>query len=234
MKIALLGYGKMGKTIENLAMEKGHSIVFKSAKDSSNGKFEDAEVVIEFSSPEAAIVNISKALEAGIPVVSGTTGWLDKYDEMVNLCEKRNGSFIYASNFSIGVNLFFNINEYAAKLLAPWKEYTVFIEEIHHTEKKDAPSGTAITMAEGILKHSDKTHWKLDGKKDEELKITAKREKDVKGTHIVSYDSPIDSISLKHEAHSRDGFALGAILAAEWLEDKKGVFTMKDVLKLND
>ena len=145
MKIALLGYGKMGKTIEKLALEKGHSVVFKSTSESSEGNFEDAEVAIEFSSPEAAISNISKALEAGMPIVSGTTGWLKKYDEMVNLCENRNGSFISASNFSVGVNLFFSLNEYAAKLMAPWKEYTVSVEEIHHLEKKDAPSGTAIT-----------------------------------------------------------------------------------------
>src|SRR5690554_2728246 len=234
MKIALLGYGKMGKTIEKLALEKGHVIVYKSTQDLSEGKFEDAEVAIEFSSPEAAVGNISKALETGIPVVSGTTAWLDKYDEMVKLCESRNGSFIYASNFSIGVNLFFSINKYVAKLLAPWKDYNVSIEEIHHTEKKDAPSGTAITIAEGILKHSDKKDWKLDGDTLEELKITAKREDDVKGTHTVSYDSTIDTISLKHEAHSRDGFALGAIIAAEWLKDKKGVYTMKDVLEIND
>ena len=230
MRIALLGYGKMGKTIEKLALEKGHSVVFKNTKDSFEGIFEDAEVAIEFSSPEAAVENISKALESDIPVISGTTGWLDKYDEMLELCKKRNGSFIYASNFSIGVNLFFSINEYVAKLMAPWKEYDVSIKEIHHTEKKDAPSGTAITIAKGILEHSDKKDWKLDGKQQEELRITALREKDVKGTHIVSYDSKIDTISLKHEAHSREGFAMGAILAAEWLINKKGVFTMKDVL----
>lgn len=232
MKIALLGYGKMGKTIEKLALEKGHSVVFKSTIDSSEGTFEDAEVAIDFSSPEAAVSNISKALEAGIPIVSGTTGWLNKYDEMVKLCEKRNGSFISASNFSVGVNLFFSINEYAAKLMAPWKEYNVSVEEIHHLEKKDAPSGTAITIAEGILKHSDKKDWKLNTSEEKSLNITAKREEDVKGTHIVSYDSDIDTISFKHEAHSREGFAKGAILAAEFLKDKKGIFTMKDVLGL--
>jgi 4-hydroxy-tetrahydrodipicolinate reductase len=232
MKIALLGYGKMGKIIEKLALEKGHFIVFKSTMDSSEGNFEDAEVAIDFSSPEAAVKNISKALEAGIPVVSGTTGWLVKYDEMVKLCEKRNGSLISASNFSIGVNLFFSINEYAAKLMAPWKEYDVSVEEIHHLEKKDAPSGTAITIAEGILKYSNKKDWKLNTSEGNSLSITAKREEDVKGTHIISYDSSIDTISLKHEAHNRQGFAKGAILAAEWLKDKKGIFTMKDVLGL--
>lgn len=234
MKIALLGYGKMGKTIEKLALEKGHTIVFKSSSNSEEGNFETAEVVIEFSSPDAAVANISKALEAGIPVVSGTTGWLSNYGEMVNLCEKRNGSFITASNFSVGVNLFFSINEYAAKLMAPWKEYNVSVEEIHHLQKKDAPSGTAITIAEGILKHNDKRDWKLNTSEENILNIIAKREEDVKGTHIVSYDSSIDTISFTHEAHSRDGFALGAILAAEFLKDKKGIFTMKDVLKIND
>lgn len=234
MKIALLGYGKMGKTIEKLALEKGHSIVFKSMSETSEGNFEEADAAIEFSSPESAVKNISKALKAGIPIVSGTTGWLEKYDEMVNLCENRNGSFIYASNFSVGVNLFFSINEYAAKLMAKWKDYNVSVEEIHHLQKKDAPSGTAITIAEGILKHSDKKDWKLDASEENTLNITAKREEDVKGTHIVSYDSPIDTISLKHEAHSREGFALGAILAAEFLKDKKGIFTMKDVLSIQN
>ena len=230
MKIALLGYGKMGKTIENLALEKGHSIVYKSTSTSEEGNFEEAELAIEFSSPEAAVKNISKALKADIPVVSGSTGWLEKYDEMVSLCQSRNGSFIYASNFSVGVNLFFNINEYVAKLMAPWKEYDVSVEEIHHLQKKDAPSGTAISIAEGILKFNDKKDWKLDTDQEGILNIIAKREEDVKGTHIVHYTSSVDTISLKHQAHSREGFAKGAILAGEWLMDKKGVFTMKDVL----
>jgi len=230
MKIALLGYGKMGKTIENLALEKGHSIVYKSTSTSEEGNFEEAELAIEFSSPEAAVKNISKALKANIPVVSGSTGWLEKYDEMVSLCKSRNGSFIYASNFSVGVNLFFKINEYVAKLMAPHKEYDVSVEEIHHLQKKDAPSGTAISIAEGILKHNDKKDWKLETDQRDLLNIIAKREEDVKGTHIVHYTSSVDTISLKHEAHSREGFAKGAILAGEWLMGKKGVFTMKDVL----
>ncbi|MCB0453942.1 MAG: 4-hydroxy-tetrahydrodipicolinate reductase [Aequorivita sp.] len=234
MKIALLGYGKMGKTIEKLALEKGHTIVFKSTSDSEKGFFDEADAAIEFSSPESAVKNISRALEAGIPIVCGTTGWLEKHDEMVKLCEKRNGSFIYASNFSVGVNLFFSINDYVAKLMAPWKEYNVSVEEIHHLQKKDAPSGTAITIAEGILKHSDKKDWKLNTSEENSLNITAKREEDVKGTHTVSYNSSIDTISLKHEAHSREGFALGAILAAEFLKDKKGIFTMKNVLGIED
>ncbi|MRT17608.1 4-hydroxy-tetrahydrodipicolinate reductase [Vitellibacter sp. q18] len=232
MKIALLGYGKMGKTIEKLALEKGHSIVFKSSSETSDGNFAEADVAIEFSSPEAAVANISKALEAGIPVVSGTTGWLKDYEKIATLCKKRNGSFITASNFSVGVNLFFSINEYAARLIAPWKEYTVSVAEIHHLQKKDAPSGTAITLAEGIIKHSDKTNWKLNASEENTLKITAKREAEVKGTHEVFYESSIDTISLKHEAHNRDGFAMGAILAAEFIKNKKGIFTMKDVLGL--
>ncbi len=230
MKLALLGYGKMGKTIEQLALERGHSIVYKNSKDSVEGKFEDADMAIEFSSPEAAVGNISKAFEAGIPIVCGTTGWLDQYDEMEKLCKKRNGSFIYAPNFSIGVNLFFKLNEYAAKLMTQWKNYNVSIEEVHHLQKKDAPSGTAIAIADKILEHSHKDSWKLDSSEENVLGIKANREEDVKGTHIVSYKSSIDSISLSHEAHSRDGFALGAITAAEWLLNKKGVFTMNDVL----
>jgi 4-hydroxy-tetrahydrodipicolinate reductase len=234
MKIALLGYGKMGKTIEKLALEQGHSVVFKSTSNSSEGKFEDAEVAIEFSSPEAAFHNISKALTSGIPIISGTTGWLEKYDEIVKLCEARNGSLIYASNFSVGVNLFFSINDYASKLMSKWRDYDVSVEEIHHTEKKDAPSGTAITIAEGILKYSEKKNWNLDAESNDELKITAKRQSNVKGTHIVKYESSIDSISLHHEAHSRDGFANGAILAAEFLKDRKGIFTMKQVLGIDE
>ena len=232
MKIALLGYGKMGKTIETLAIEKGHTIVSKTSRNSSKDEILNADIAIEFSTPEAAVANIKFCIENNIPVVSGTTGWLDQYDEMINFCEKRNGSFIYASNFSVGVNLFFNINEYVSKLMNPWKDYMVSIDEIHHTQKLDAPSGTAISLADGIINNSNKTNWKLNDSGRNDINITAKRTDDVKGTHIINYDSDIDTISIKHEAHSRDGFALGAILAAEWLVDKKGIFTMKDVLKI--
>jgi len=232
MKIALLGYGKMGKTIERLATQKKHSIVFRSSGTSSEGNMADAEVALEFSTPGTAVENITLCLENNIPVVSGTTGWLDQYPEVLKICERRNGSFVYASNFSIGVNLFFNLNEHLAGLMKLWTEYNVAIEEIHHTQKKDAPSGTAITIAEGILKHSEKDQWKLDSADKNDLNISAKRINDVKGTHIVNYFSELDTLSIKHEAHSRDGFALGAILAAEWLIGKKGVFTMKDVLKI--
>jgi len=232
MKLALLGYGKMGKTIERLALERGHTIVYKSSSGSSEGTIEEADAAIEFSTPEVAPKNIEHCFQIGTPVVSGTTGWLEHYDEIIKLCEDSNGSLIYASNFSIGVNLFFNLNEKFAELMRPWKEYEVSISEIHHTQKKDAPSGTAISIAEGILKHSDKIEWKLDGTKEDEISISAARIDDVKGTHIVSFASEVDTISIKHEAHSRDGFAIGAILAAEWLQTKKGVFSMKDVLEI--
>ena len=231
MKLALLGYGKMGKIIEKLAIEKGHTIVYKSTRNSSNGILIDADAAIDFSSQNVAKENILKCIENEIPVVSGTTGWLNEFKEVVAFCEKRNGSFLYASNFSIGVNLFFKINQYAAQLMEAYNDYSVSVEEIHHTEKKDAPSGTAITITEDILKHSDKKEWILDAEQENAITITAKRENDVKGTHAVSYKSSIDTLSLTHNAHSREGFALGAILAAEWIVGKHGVFSMDDVLK---
>lgn len=233
MKIALLGYGKMGKTIERLALAKGHTIVFVSSAEGTEGTLNDADVAIEFSTPETAAANIGRCFEHHIPVVSGTTGWLDQFEEVLKLCESRNGSFIYASNFSVGVNLFFNLNEYLAQLMKPWKDYQVSMEEIHHTEKLDAPSGTAISLAEGILKNSEKQQWKLDGKNTEDLNISAKRISNVKGTHTVKYKSGNDEIRITHEAHTRDGFGMGAILAAEWLVGKHGVFTMKDVLGID-
>jgi len=230
MKIALLGYGKMGKIIEKLALEKGHSIVYTSTRNNSNGKLMDADAAIDFSSPDVAKDNIMKCIDHAIPIVSGTTGWLKDYDEVVEFCKKRHASFLYASNFSIGVNLFFKINEYAAKLMKDYKNYNVSVEEIHHTEKKDAPSGTAITITEDILKNSNKKEWILDDEKEDAITINAKREHDVKGTHTVKYESEIDTISLTHEAHTREGFALGAILAAEWIVGKEGIFSMQDVL----
>ena len=232
MKIALLGYGKMGKIVEKLAVKKGHTIVSRINQYSSKEEILKADIAIEFSTPQAAVSNIKFCLENNIPIVSGTTGWLAHYDKMIKLCENRNGSFIYASNFSIGVNLFFSINEYVSNLMEPWKDYQVSIEEVHHNQKLDTPSGTAVTLAEGIIRNSDKKNWELNGTEAENINITAKRINDIKGTHIINYDSNIDTISIKHEAHSRDGFALGAILAAEWLADKKGIFTMKDVLQI--
>lgn len=233
MKIALLGYGKMGKTIERLAVQKGYTVVYKSDENHAEGELTQADVAIEFSAPQAAVENISNCFDLNIPVVSGTTGWLDKFDDVLKKRESCNGSFIYASNFSVGVNLFFKLNEYLSGLMGSWPQYNVSIEETHHTEKKDAPSGTAITIAEGITKHSEKQGWELNGDDPKKINISAKRIDDVKGTHLVNYDSEIDSIRIEHEAHSRDGFALGALLAAKWLIDKKGVYTMQDVLGLN-
>lgn len=232
MKIALFGYGKMGKTIEQIALQKGHTIVLKTSGKSSLEKIIEADVAIDFSTPKAAASNIKFCLERQIPIVCGTTGWLDNYNEIINFCNKCNGAFIYASNFSIGVNIFFKMNEYLAKLMKPWKEYQVSLEEIHHTEKLDTPSGTAITLAEDIIKNSDKKSWNLKKAEKNNIKITAKRVTNVKGTHTINYLSEIDTITIQHEAHSREGFALGALIAAEWLIGKKGVFSMKDVLKL--
>jgi len=232
MKIALLGYGKMGKTIERLAQQKGHRIVFTKSRNSAKGNLQQADVAIDFSIPETAFDNIKEALQLDIPVVSGTTGWLDHYDEIIKFCHSRNGSFIYASNFSVGVQLFFHLNEQLAQLMEPWNEYLPSITEIHHTQKLDAPSGTAITIAEGILKNSNKTQWELDSNDPSVIPISAKREGAIKGTHIVTYSSPLDTLKISHEAHTRDGFAQGAIIAAEWLQEKKGVYSMQDVLGL--
>jgi 4-hydroxy-tetrahydrodipicolinate reductase len=233
MKIALLGYGKMGKTIERIALERGHSIVFKSSSNTSEGNIKKADLAIEFSTPITAIANIKSCMEIDLPVVSGTTGWMEHFDQIIKFCEDSNGSFLYASNFSIGVNLFFEVNERLAQLMQSHSEYSVSVEEIHHAQKKDAPSGTAISIAEGILKYSKKKSWKLNSENEDMLPIFAKRIDDVKGTHTVTYDSEIDSITMKHEAHTRDGFAIGAVLAAEWLLGKKGVYSMKDVLQIN-
>ncbi|MEX0997862.1 MAG: 4-hydroxy-tetrahydrodipicolinate reductase [Flavobacteriaceae bacterium] len=232
MNIALLGYGKMGKTIEKLALDKGDTIVAKVTSSKDLRQLQGADVAIDFSVPEAAVQNISACFEQGIPVVSGTTGWLDDYDKVLNLCQSRNGSFLYASNFSIGVNLFFELNKKLAEMMAKLKNYTVGIEEIHHIQKLDAPSGTAISLAKDIIEQTHYTNWKLDSASENEIPIKAVREEEVKGTHTVSYTSPIDTISIKHQAHSREGFAMGALLAAAWLKDKKGVYSMKDVLDL--
>lgn len=230
MKIALSGYGKMGKTIEKIATERGHDVVLRIDGDIKDHDLSTADVAIDFSIPDAAFENITTCFKNGLPVVSGTTGWLDNYENAVKICEKENSGFIYASNFSVGVNLFFELNQKLAKLMAPFKEYSVEIEEIHHTQKLDAPSGTAISLAQQIVANSGKTGWQLDHAEEDEIPVYAKRIEDVPGTHTVSYKSSIDSIEIKHTAHSRQGFALGAVIAAEWLVDKKGVFTMKDVL----
>ena len=232
MKIALLGYGKMGKVIEQIALERGHEIVLRKDQDISFDGLQLADVAIDFSVPNSAAVNITACLNNGIPVISGTTGWLVNYQKMVDLCEAKQGGFIYASNFSLGVNVFFELNEYLAKMMTNLKQYNVSIEEIHHTQKLDAPSGTAITLADGIIKNSDYTNWTLETPISKEIHIEAKRIENIPGTHSVFYNSNVDQIEIKHTAHSREGFALGAVVAAEWLVGKKGVFTMKDVLGL--
>lgn len=232
MKIALLGYGKMGKVIEKIALERGHEIVLrKSGKDSFEG-LNNADVAIDFSIPDAALTNISTCLNSNIPIISGTTGWLDNYEQVVSLCKEKNGAFIYGSNFSLGVNIFFELNEQLAKIMAKFDQYKVAMEEIHHTQKLDAPSGTAISLAKGIIDNSDYSSWALENAKSDELLIEAKRIENVPGTHTVFYNSEVDTIEIKHTAHSRDGFALGAVIAAEWIQGKKGIFTMKDVLDL--
>ena len=230
MKIALLGYGKMGKVIEQIALERGHEIVLRKDQNNTFEGLEQADVAIDFRVPDSAVTNISSCLERGIPVISGTTGWLVDYPKMVDLCQNNNGSFIYASNFSLGVNVFFELNEYLAKMMANLKQYQVSLEEIHHTQKLDAPSGTAITLAEGIIKNTNYSQWTLENPKANEIQIEAKRIENVPGTHSIFYDSTVDQIEIKHTAHSREGFALGAVVAAEWLTGKKGVFSMKDVL----
>ncbi len=233
MKIALLGYGKMGKVIERIALDRGHQIVLKIDKGDSGYNLSDADVAIDFSVPSAAFHNLKKCMENGVPVVCGTTGWLDKYDEIVNFCQEKKGALIYASNFSIGVNLFFKLNEYLAKLMNGIEGYEVYMEEIHHTQKLDAPSGTAITLAEQIIRNSNKTGWNIEVPVEEELYIDVKRENDVPGTHIVTYKSKEDLISIEHRAQSREGFALGAVLSAEWLKGKQGVYSIQDVLNID-
>jgi 4-hydroxy-tetrahydrodipicolinate reductase len=230
MKIALLGYGKMGKVIEKIALERGHEIVLR--KDSSD-TFEGitkADIAIDFSVPTSAVSHISECLNQNVPVISGTTGWLENYDEMVQLCQAKNGSFIYASNFSLGVNIFFELNNYLAKMMKNLKDYNVSMEEIHHTQKLDAPSGTAISLANGIIENTDYVNWTLENPTANQIYIDAKRIENIPGTHSVFYDSKVDQIEIKHTANSREGFALGSVIAAEWLIGKKGVFTMKDVL----
>lgn len=232
MKIALLGYGKMGKVIERIALERGHEIVLKKDESNTFDGLSTADVAIDFSVPTAAVANISSAFNANVPVVSGTTGWLEHFDEMVALCNEKQGGFISSSNFSLGVNIFFELNEYLAKIMSQFDSYKVTMEEIHHTQKLDAPSGTAISLAKGVIENSNYANWTMDEAKNNEIHIEAKRVGDVPGTHTVTYESIVDSIELKHTAHNREGFALGAVIAAEWLAGKKGIYSMKDVLNL--
>jgi 4-hydroxy-tetrahydrodipicolinate reductase len=230
MKIALLGYGKMGQTIERIALERGHEIVLKKDEFNTYVGLSNADVAIDFSIPAVAVANISNCFRANVPVISGTTGWLEHYDEMAALCKEKNGAFISSSNFSLGVNLFFELNEYLAKMMAKFDSYKVEMEEIHHTQKLDAPSGTAISLAKGVIENSDYTNWTLEKAKENQIHIEAVRTENVPGTHTVTYNSAVDTIEIKHTAHNRDGFALGAIIAAEWIVGKHGIFTMKDVL----
>ena len=239
MKIALIGYGKMGKTIEAIALERGHTANLKididSMADFTKENLLQCDVAIEFTGPQSAKENILKCLDAGIPIVSGSTGWLEDWADVANFCKEKNGSFLYASNFSVGVNIFFEVNKKLAQLMNGHNEYAISMQEIHHTQKKDAPSGTAITLAEQILQQIPaKKKWVNDETSDPEtLSIISKREDPAPGTHSITYSSPIDDIEIIHTAHSRSGFALGAVLAAEFICNKKGIFSMKDVLGLS-
>ncbi len=240
MNIALVGYGKMGKTIEKLALERGHEIVMRISKnnlkefDLKNLQQMDIDVAIEFTTPRAAYRNITTCFEAGVKVVSGSTAWLENWDEALDEMKKNNGSFIYASNFSVGVNIFFALNAHLAKLMNPHQEYNVEMTEIHHTAKVDAPSGTAVTLANGIIDNlKRKSAWVKEVQPDlNDILIKSVRQDPAPGTHEIRYSSSIDDIEIKHTAKNRNGFALGAILAAEYLQDKSGLHTMKDVLGL--
>lgn len=235
MKIALLGYGKMGKQIGQIAVKRGHEIVLTIDIHNQDQKTAEnlqiADVAIDFSTPDSAYENIVTCFDANIPVVSGTTGWMDKKPEIERACKEKKQAFFWASNFSLGVNIFFAVNEYLARIMNDYNAYDVYVNETHHTAKLDAPSGTAITLAEKIIAQIHrKNTWKLDENGGEVLKIMATRENDVPGIHEVTYDSDVDFIKIKHSAKSRKGFALGAVLAAEFIQHKKGIFTMNDLL----
>lgn len=233
MRIAIVGYGKMGKIIDQIAVERGHEVVARLSETPTFENLNQPDVAIEFSQPEVAYTNIKNCLDQKIPVICGTTGWLDKKIEIEKIAEEKGTAFLYGSNFSLGVNLFFALNEKLANLMKNIPEYNVQLEEIHHIHKKDAPSGTAITLAEGIIENNSKFNaWKLEETQDHQLGIFAIRENEVPGTHSVFYRSDVDEIEIKHTAYNRNGFALGAVIAAEWIVGKSGNFTMKDVLGL--
>lgn len=240
MNIALIGYGKMGKVIEEIALERGHSI---SARISSNNPINEADlsdtdVAIEFTQPELAVAHIEHCILRGIPIIVGTTGWMDSLDKIISMTEEQNGSLLHASNFSIGVNVFFEVNNRLAELMSGKSGYTVSLEETHHIHKLDAPSGTAITLANGILENNSEYISWVHGEEKKphvgqfQLPVISHRKPDVPGTHSITYSSEIDTITITHEAHNRKGFALGAVISAEWILGKKGVFTIKDVLNL--
>ncbi|MGC4129447.1 MAG: 4-hydroxy-tetrahydrodipicolinate reductase [Bergeyella sp.] len=233
MKIALVGYGKMGQIIDKIATDRGHEITARLKETPTKENLNNPDVVIEFSQPEAAFNNIRVCLENKIPVVCGTTGWLAKRAQIEQIAEENQTAFLYGSNFSLGVNLFFALNEKLAEMMKGFPEYNIQLEEIHHTHKKDAPSGTAITLAEGIIKHDERFNaWKLEETKEDQIGIFAIREDEVPGTHSIFYRSEVDEIEIKHTAYNRNGFALGAVIASEWIKGKKGNFSMKDVLGL--
>ncbi|NSL88040.1 4-hydroxy-tetrahydrodipicolinate reductase [Chitinophaga sp. Mgbs1] len=238
MKIALIGYGKMGKAIDAIATAKGHEVILRIDADSQHllekEQLGQADVAIEFTTPETAYHNVLKCFEAKVPVVCGTTGWLEKLPAVKELCSKYQGGFLHATNFSIGVNIFFEVNKKLADLMAAQPQYNVWMEEIHHTQKKDAPSGTAITLAEQLLGAvTRKTNWvNASSEQPETLSIISKRIDPAPGTHTITYTSAIDDITITHTAHSREGFAAGAVTAAEWLTGRQGVFSMRDVLNL--
>lgn len=237
MKIALIGYGKMGKEIEQILIARGHTIPLiidlNNTNDLDAAHLQKVDVAIEFTTPSTAYGNVVKCLEASVPVVCGTTAWLDKLPEVEQLCKETNGAFFYASNYSIGVNIFFEINRRLAQLMNRFGEYDVTIEETHHTQKKDAPSGTAVTLAEGVLENLDRKQKWVCGTTTvpEELEVVAIRRSVVPGTHTVTYESDVDALSITHMAKSRRGFALGAVLAAEFLHGKTGIFSMKDLMQ---
>ncbi len=238
MNIALIGYGKMGKAIEEIAVKKGHQIILtigtQNADSFTKEKLAGIDVAIEFTTPHSSLENITKLIGWNIPVVSGSTGWTEKLETAKELCNVKNGAFVYSSNFSVGVNIFFEVNKKLADLMAQRKEYEVILEEVHHTQKKDAPSGTAITLAEQIMEHiPHKKQWVNDlSDNPEDLEIISQRVDTTPGTHHVKYSSAIDNIEIIHTAHNRKGFAAGAVLAAEFIQNKKGFYTMKEVLGL--
>ena len=238
MKIALLGYGKMGKEIEQIAISRNHTIVFKidinNAADLTIENLKKADVAIEFSTPSTAISHIYKCFEASLPIVVGTTGWLDNLADVKKKCTEQNQALFHASNFSIGVNIFFKVNQFLAKIMNDYPDYDVSMEEIHHIHKLDSPSGTGISLANQVLTNINRKNKWIDGisSNNNELSIVSKREVEVPGTHTIKYTSAIDDIEIKHIAHNRKGFALGSVLAAEWIKDKKGIFGMNDLLKL--
>lgn len=240
MKIALIGYGKMGKAIERIAIGRGHEIVCcidtDNQDDFESAAFESADIAIEFSTPQSAYANYLRAFAKGVPVVSGSTGWLDKLPDIKHLCDEGKATFFYSSNFSIGVNIFFALNKYLARLMNRFQQYDVDMTEIHHIHKLDHPSGTAITLADGIIENlTRKTQWtENEAPESNEVRISHERRGEIPGTHIINYESDVDRITISHEAFSREGFALGAVVAAEWMNDKKGFHTMDELMNIND